>query len=104
MKWIEVATVADFDEPVIVIEYDGIDIAIFQLADGYYAIADECSHAEASLSEGEIHQGCEIECPLHGARFDIKSGKNLSLPAVVPVASYPVRLENDSIYIQVNES
>lgn len=102
-KWIEVAAVADFSETVRVVEYDGIGIAVFRLDDGYYAIDDECSHDEASLAEGEIVERCQIECPMHGARFDIKTGKNLSFPAVVPVQAYPVKVENGVVYLEVDD-
>ena len=102
-KWIEVAAEADFMEPVRVVEYDGIDIAVFRLEDGFYAIDDECSHDEASLAEGEIVEQCQVECPLHGARFDIKTGKNLSFPAVVPVQAYPTKVENGFVYVEVDD-
>ena len=102
-KWIEVAAVADFSETVRVVEYDGIGIAVFRLDDGYYASDDECSHDEASLAEGEIVENCQIECPMHGARFDIKTGKNLSFPAVVPVQAYPTKVENGVVYVEVDD-
>jgi len=102
-KWIEALNEADFSGSVKVVEYDYVPIAIFKLGDHYYAIDDTCSHDEASLSEGEIVEECQIECPMHGARFDIKTGKNLSFPAVVPVKSYPVKVENGVIYLEVEE-
>jgi len=102
-KWIETLKEADFTGSVKVVEYDNVPIAIFKLGDQYHAIDDTCSHDEASLSEGEIVEECQIECPMHGARFDIKTGKNLSFPAVVPVKSYPVKVENGVIYIEVEE-
>lgn len=102
-RWIEAAKEDDFTEPVVVIEYDGILIAVFKLEDGYYAINDECSHDEASLSEGEVLEKCQVECPMHGARFDIKTGKDLSLPAVVPVKSYPTKVVNGTVFIEVDE-
>ncbi|MCK6619070.1 MAG: non-heme iron oxygenase ferredoxin subunit [Calditrichaceae bacterium] len=102
-KWIEALNEADFSGSVKVVEYDYVPIAIFKLGDHYYAIDDTCSHDEASLSEGEIVEECQIECPMHGARFDIKTGKNLSFPAVVPVKSYPVKVENGVIYLELEE-
>jgi len=78
----------------------GQKIALFHLEEGVYAIADTCSHDEASLSEGEI-DGIEIECPRHGARFDITTGRNLTLPAVVPVKKYEVRIEAGRIFVAV---
>ncbi len=99
-KWIKVADVEEFEDEATIFEYEGNPIAIFKLEDGFYAIDDTCSHAEASLSEGEVEDH-EIECPLHGAVFDLKTGNNLSLPAVVPVKSYPVKIEDNQLYIQV---
>jgi nitrite reductase/ring-hydroxylating ferredoxin subunit len=101
--WLKVAKVEEFTGNVQCVEHDGIRIAVFKLNDGFYAINDECSHDEASLSEGEIIKDCIIECPLHGAQFDIKTGKNLAFPAVTPVDAYPVKIEDGEIYVQVEE-
>lgn len=102
-KWLEVGKETDFTENVMTVDYDGETIAIFKLEDGYYAINDECSHAEASLSEGDIVENCQIECPLHGAKFDIKTGKNLSFPAVVPVDAYLTKVENGIVFVEVDD-
>ena len=76
-------------------------ISLFRDDDGsYYALDDTCSHEDASLAEGWIEAG-EVECPLHGARFDIRTGKALSLPAVVAVRTYPVKVEDGSLLIAV---
>ena len=102
-KWVSVAKLSDFENKhVVVVDYDDVLIAIFKLANGFYAIEDTCSHAEASLAEGKIVDGCEIECPLHGARFDIRTGEHLSFPAVTPVEPYPVKVEGADIFIEVN--
>ena len=100
--WIKIDQVENYSGPLQVYEYEGDPIAVFKLEDGYYAIDNICSHEHAFLSEGEIEDS-EIECPLHGAIFDIKTGKNLTLPAVLPVKSYPVKVENGVIYLQVDE-
>ena len=102
-KWIEVAKEDDFSGSVKTVEYDGETIAIFKLEDGYYAINDECSHDEASLSEGDVVENCQIECPLHGARFNIKTGQNLTFPAVVPVDAYLTKVENGVIFVEVED-
>lgn len=75
-------------------------IAIFHVDGGFYAIDDTCSHAEASLSEGQI-MGCQVACPLHGARFDIKTGEALTFPAVTPVETYKVVIEGSTIMLEV---
>ncbi len=101
-KWIRALAETDFSGRVAVIEHDGERIAIFKLDDGYYAIDDECSHAHAYLSEGELLDHM-VACPRHGARFDVRTGKNLTLPAVRPVKSYPVKVEAGILYIEVDE-
>lgn len=75
-------------------------IAVFHLEDGFFAIADTCSHAEASLSEGQV-MGCRVACPLHGALFDIKSGEALTFPAVSPVETYQVVVQGSDIMVEV---
>ncbi len=75
-------------------------IGLFKLEDGYYAISAWCSHQKASIVHGDL-EGHELMCPLHGARFDVRTGKNLSLPAVRPVPHYPVKVEDGTIYIKV---
>ncbi|GAB4170048.1 MAG: non-heme iron oxygenase ferredoxin subunit [Calditrichia bacterium] len=83
-------------------EFDEIQIAVFQCDGELFAIDDLCSHDEASLVEGDV-EGCEVSCPLHGARFDIKTGKNLTLPAVRPVNAYQVVVEDGLVYVLVAE-
>lgn len=75
-------------------------IAIFHLEDGFYAIDDTCTHAEASLCEGQL-MGDQVACPLHGARFDIKTGEALTLPAVTPVETYKVVTQGNDILVEV---
>lgn len=73
-------------------------IAIFNIEGEYYAIADVCPHDDGPLAEGELI-GCEIACPRHGARFDVRTGKVLSPPALVDVPAYAVRVEGDEIQV-----
>lgn len=75
-------------------------IALFHVDGQIYATDDTCTHAEASLAEGAV-AGCQVICPLHGARFDVRTGQALTLPAVVPVQTYPVKVENGEIYIKL---
>jgi 3-phenylpropionate/trans-cinnamate dioxygenase ferredoxin subunit len=76
-------------------------IAVFHCKGGeYYAIDDTCTHAEVSLAGGVV-EDCTVICPLHGAAFDLKTGEALSLPAVVGVETYPVKIEGDTIYVEV---
>ena len=83
---------------------DGVahPVAIVRSADGeFYAIDDTCSHADVSLSEGDI-EGCEIECWAHGSRFDIRTGHPDVLPAMDPIRTYPVRVDGDAIWLDVD--
>jgi len=77
-------------------------IAVFNLAGTFYAIDDGCTHADASLAEGGlIVEECAVECPWHGAQFDIKTGKAKTLPAVEPVATYRTRVTGDDVEVEV---
>lgn len=79
---------------------DGRQIALCNVDGTFYAIDDVCTHDGGPLGEGEL-VGDEIECPRHGARFDVKTGRALTLPAVLPVRAYPVRVEGDDVEVQV---
>ena len=74
------------------------DIAIFHLDGGYYAIDDICTHDGGEMASGVL-EGTVVECPRHGARFDVRTGAVLSLPAVAPVATYDVRLKDGDIQV-----
>jgi 3-phenylpropionate/trans-cinnamate dioxygenase ferredoxin component len=78
-------------------------IAMFRVGNDVYAIGDRCSHAEASLAEGEVF-GTDVECPRHGSEFDMKTGQALSLPATKPVPTYPVSIEDGTVYLVLEES
>ena len=82
------------------IEIDHTAIVLFNLAGDFFAIADLCSHDNGPLGEGELN-GYDILCPRHGASFDIRTGKVQSLPAVVDIPSYPVRIIDGQIEIGI---
>jgi 3-phenylpropionate/trans-cinnamate dioxygenase ferredoxin subunit len=73
-------------------------VAIFRIGGKYYAIADLCSHDDGPVAEGE-REGLEIACPRHGASFDLETGQALSLPAVVDIPAYPVRIVGEEIQV-----
>ena len=75
-------------------------IAVANVGGEFFVIDDTCSHAQCSLSRGRLN-GKELACPCHGAKFDVKTGKALTLPATVPVASYEVKIEKDNIMVSV---
>ena len=81
-----------------IIEVDGRPLAVFNIAGALYAIADVCSHDDGPVAEGELIEH-EIECPRHGARFDVRTGRVLSFPAIVDIPAYPVKVEGDDILI-----
>jgi 3-phenylpropionate/trans-cinnamate dioxygenase ferredoxin subunit len=81
-----------------IVEIDGRAIAVFNIAGAYYAIADVCSHDDGPVAEGDLYD-YEIECPRHGAHFDVRTGKVLSFPAIVDIPAYPVRVEGDEILV-----
>jgi 3-phenylpropionate/trans-cinnamate dioxygenase ferredoxin component len=72
----------------------GIPVALVRTEGEVFAINDICSHANVSLSEGEV-EGCQIECWLHGSSFDLRTGEPSGLPATRPVPVYPVKIEGD---------
>ena len=82
-----------------------IEIAVANLGEGVFlAVDDICSHAEASLSEGEVDVDDEtIECPRHGSTFDLRTGRPRTLPATLPVVTYPVKVEGDTILIELED-
>jgi 3-phenylpropionate/trans-cinnamate dioxygenase ferredoxin subunit len=84
----------------IYVDVDGEPIAIFHVGGHFYATTDVCSHEEASLSEGEL-EGEIVECPLHGARFNVRTGEVKALPATVPIKTYPVRVVGQDIEVEV---
>ena len=82
------------------VEIDGYGYALFKLDDGIYALDDVCSHEYSQLSEGEIWDS-DVYCPKHGSRFDIRTGAVRSFPAIKPVDSYPIKVEDGDIYIDI---
>lgn len=77
---------------------DGIPIAVVHTEGQWFAISDICSHADVSLSEGEV-DGCTLECWLHGSRFDLRTGNPSGPPAVRAVPVFPVTVEGDTVLV-----
>ena len=80
------------------VEIDEEPIVVFNIAGQYYAVGDVCSHDDGPVGDGEL-EGFEVICPRHGARFDVRSGKVLSLPAIVDIPVYPVRVVDGQLEI-----
>jgi 3-phenylpropionate/trans-cinnamate dioxygenase ferredoxin subunit len=85
----------------LVVEVGDQEILLCHVADdGIYAIDNICTHDDGSLDGGEFFDHC-VECPRHGARFDVRTGAVLRMPAVTPVQSYPVKVVDNSVFIAV---
>ncbi len=101
MSYIKVAELSELepDEPRRV-QVNGSPVVIVRIADEVFAVSDTCTHEDAELVDGFI-EDCSIECPRHGALFDLKTGKALTLPAVKPLQTYPVRVDGTSVLVGV---
>ena len=80
------------------IKVQGVDVLVCHVEGQFYAIHGQCSHARQSLATGKL-SGFEIKCPLHGARFDVRSGACLAAPAEKPITRFPVILEAGKVCI-----
>ena len=97
----EVAKTSELDEDeAIQVLVGRKEIAIYNLGGEFFATDDICSHAYASLADGYVENG-QVECPLHGACFDIKTGKALTAPASIDLRTYEVKVEGDTILVGV---
>jgi len=98
--FVKVAAAADIPAgTALKVEVNGTPVAVFNVEGRLFAIGDTCSHEEASLSEGEVID-IEVECPRHGAMFDLATGVPQTLPATRPVPVYEVKVEGDSIWLR----
>ena len=84
-------------------QFDGENICVVKVGDEVFAIGDTCSHSDASLSEGDLN-GYKIECWLHGAEFDLRSGDAVTPPAISPVAKYKVKLDGEEVNIEKGDA
>ena len=86
-----------------VVEIDGVEVALFNVDnEQYYAVEDVCTHDGGPLAEGEIVDTYEVECPRHGARFDIRTGKALCMPAFEPIETFEVLVRDGEILLSVD--
>ena len=82
------------------VELERTRVALFHLEDGIFAIEDVCTHDGGPLVEGEVVNACQVQCPRHGARFDIRTGAALRFPAFVPTRTFEVQVRGDEIWIE----
>ncbi len=101
-EWVRVATTGECDGDGCLrrILANGEAIVLARSEGQIFALEDCCSHEDFPLSEGEIVAGA-LECVLHGARFDIRTGRALSLPAVRPVKTYRADVRGEDVYVEV---
>jgi 3-phenylpropionate/trans-cinnamate dioxygenase ferredoxin subunit len=84
------------------VEWEDLEIGVFNCGGSFYAIEDRCSHDNGPLAEGEFDTGtCTVECPRHGSLFDLKTGVPKTLPAYVSVDTFPVIVEDETIKLEV---
>jgi 3-phenylpropionate/trans-cinnamate dioxygenase ferredoxin component len=82
---------------------DELEIGVFNVGGTLYAIEDRCSHDDGPLAEGLVDpENCTVECPRHGAKFDLRTGRALTLPAYEPVEAFPVSIDHDTITLEVS--
>ena len=98
--WLPAGRVGDLSPGRVRLVTSGEDlrIALCNVDGEFFAIEDVCTHDGGSLDQGEL-DGVEIECPRHGARFDVRTGQATLMPAVMPVQTFPVRIEGDDLYV-----
>lgn len=98
--WIDVVVVDELEAgEVTVVDVGDAEVAVFNIDGEFYALADVCTHDGGTLADGTV-EGHEIECPRHGARFDIRSGKVTAPPAYEDVTTYPVRVVNGMVQVR----
>ena len=81
------------------VDVDGVEILVCNVAGTFYAIEDLCTHDGGPLDQGVLEGHC-VTCPRHGAMFDVTTGAALTLPAVVPVMTFPVRNKDGNLYVE----
>lgn len=101
-KWVEAVGITDVPvDDVVRWDHEGLSYAIYRLGAGdFFATANVCTHEHAFLSEGFLEYGV-IECPRHSGRFDVKTGDPLGAPVCDAIKTFPVKVENGSVFVQV---
>ncbi|VCU68617.1 Naphthalene 1,2-dioxygenase system ferredoxin subunit [Pigmentiphaga humi] len=101
MNWTRIAKVADVgDDEGMPFNLDGKELALFRSDGEFFATDNVCTHQYALLSDGYVEDGC-VECPLHQAQFDLRTGEAKCAPATQPIRVYPIKVEEDDIYVAI---
>ena len=105
-QFVRVAKVADLADPgKMLVEVDDRLVVLFRVAGKFYALDDVCTHDGGPLSEGALDaKGCTIACPRHGAKFDIKSGAALTMPATQATEAHEVKVEGGEVFVKLFDS
>ena len=102
-EYVKVTTLGEIPEGhAKIFEVDDSRVALCKVNSQVYALADVCTHDGGPLGEGDL-DGYEIICPRHGARFDVRTGAVLAFPAIMPVDTYPIRIEGEDVYVALEE-
>lgn len=100
-SFVRVARVADVTrDKSLAVEAGGESLLICHTRDAFFAVVNRCSHAEEKLDCGRVRNGW-VSCPIHGARFDLATGKAMNPPAVRPIATYPTRVVDEWIEVEI---
>ncbi|MEZ6109516.1 MAG: non-heme iron oxygenase ferredoxin subunit [Pirellulaceae bacterium] len=103
-EFVRIAGVADIPDPgKQLFEVDERIVVLFHVAGEFYCLDDVCTHDGGPLGEGAL-DGCAIACPRHGAKFDIRTGKALTMPATEDTVAHEVKVEGDSVFVRIRES
>jgi len=104
--WVTVGAAVDIPPGhAALVDVEGTQVAVFNVDGRFFAVDDTCSHAEASLSEGELDpEGCTIECPMHGSCFDLRTGEAISLPAYDPIRVHRVDIVDGVLRVAIDET
>jgi len=102
-EWVRVAAVSECqgDGCVHAVTADGLEIVLVRVDGDFFALEDRCSHQDFPLSDGDIENGT-LECVFHGARFDVRTGAAVRLPALRPVRTFPVEVRDDDVFVDVS--
>jgi naphthalene 1,2-dioxygenase system ferredoxin subunit len=101
-NWTDVSALDEVpEEDVLGVECGGKDLALYNVDGQVYATDNICTHGHARLCDGFL-EGFEIECPLHQGKFDIRDGKPLCEPVTEPIRSYPVKIENGRVFVDLD--
>ena len=100
--WVDVAAVDEIEAGgVCIVDVDDIEVAVFNINGKFYAIEDICTHDGGTLAEGDV-EGYEIECPRHGARFDLRTGEVTAPPAYEDLTTFPIRVRKGVVQVRDN--